>query len=171
MMKHGKLFGIINIVDFIIILIVLTALLAIFMLKSARFSTSTSIIQKEGIINFDVILRGIKVSEKEEILNNNAKTFLTIRNVPYNSLQIINVEKERWKTIVPNPKDASKVIAVDDPSEPYVFNYLVTLKDKAILTKDGPVIGGNKIKIGLPITLEGFNYRLNGIVSSVKVVE
>ena len=31
-------------------------------------------------------------------------------------------------------------------------------------------MGGNKIKIGLPITLEGADYKLNGIVSNITVV-
>ena len=43
--------------------------------------------------------------------------------------------------------------------------------DDAKITKDGPVVGGNKLKIGLPIVLEGFNYRLSGTVANVKLLE
>ena len=36
------------------------------------------------------------------------------------------------------------------------------------ITKDGDaVVGGNKVKIGLPITLEGAKYKLNGVISNV----
>ena len=45
------------------------------------------------------------------------------------------------------------------------------MKDDAIITDDGAVIGGNKIKIGLPIIMEGFKYRINGVVSDVRVKE
>ena len=61
------------------------------------------------------------------------------------------------------------VFSIKDPSRHDIYNLSVTLKDDAIITPDGAVIGGNKIKIGLPITIEGFNYRLNGIVSDVRI--
>ena len=32
-------------------------------------------------------------------------------------------------------------------------------------------MGGNKIKVGLPITLEGANYRFTGSVSDIQVVD
>ena len=44
---------------------------------------------------------------------------------------------------------------------------MVTVQDDAKITKDGAVVGGNKIKIGLPVTLEGKDYKLNGVVSNI----
>ena len=52
---------------------------------------------------------------------------------------------------------------------PIYYDFLVTVEDDAKITKDGAVVGGNKIKIGLPVTLEGVDYRLNGIVSNISV--
>ena len=63
-----------------------------------------------------------------------------------------------------------KFIAVEDLSLPGVYDALVVLNDTAKITKDGAVVGGNKIKIGLPITLEGQDYRFSGTVSDLKVV-
>ena len=37
------------------------------------------------------------------------------------------------------------------------------------ITKDGAVVGGNKIKIGLPIVLEGETYKFGGTLSDVRV--
>lgn len=56
---------------------------------------------------------------------------------------------------------------VDDLTSPFNYDFLVTLEDDAKITKDGAVVGGNKIKIGLPVTLEGVDYKLNGIVSNI----
>ena len=50
------------------------------------------------------------------------------------------------------------------------YDVIVTLVDTAKITKDGAVVGGNKIKIGLPITLEGKDYRFNGTVSDLKTI-
>ena len=46
---------------------------------------------------------------------------------------------------------------------------VITIKDIAKITKDGAVVGGNKIKMGLPIVLEGVNYKFGGTVSDVRV--
>ncbi len=42
--------------------------------------------------------------------------------------------------------------------------------DEAKITADGAVAGGNKIKIGTPIVLEGYNYRTGGTISNVQVL-
>ena len=91
--------------------------------------------------------------------------------MPYTKLTIIKSTKTNWQTPMPNPKNLSESIAATDPTTPYTFNFLVTLKDTATITPDGPIIGGNKIKIGLPIELEGYNYKFGGIVSDVKVID
>ena len=57
---------------------------------------------------------------------------------------------------------------VDDESAPLQYDYLVKVVDSAKITKDGDaVVGGNKVKIGIPITLEGAKYKLNGVISNV----
>ena len=99
------------------------------------------------------------------------KTFISIRNVPYSDLMITSVKAEKRKIVLPvlNTRNTKTVIVVEDVSQPNVYDAIVTLKDTAKITKDGAVVGGNKIKIGLPITLEGADYRLNGTVSNIQV--
>ena len=63
-----------------------------------------------------------------------------------------------------------KVLVVDDVSQAYMYDIIVTLTDTAKITKDGAVVGGNKIKMGLPITLEGKTYKLVGAVSNVDIL-
>lgn len=171
MFKNGKLFGRINFIDLCIVLFVLLAGTGLYLVKSGKFVTSDNMIQKEGPIEFDVVIRGQKLSKDEPIFKDSQKTFITIRNVPYTSLKIVKSDRTPWQTFIPDPKNPSKVIAVTDPTAPYTYNFLVTLRDNATITNDGPVIGGNKIKIGLPVVLEGFKYRFSGIVSDVRVVK
>lgn len=171
MIKDGKLFGKINIIDFIAGLLVLLAIAGLILVKSGIFKTSANMIKKEAMIQFDVVIRGLKLSKYEQIFKPGEKTFITIRNVPYTSLEIVKANMTPWQTVIPDPKNPSKAIAVNDPAETSTYNFLVTLKDKALLTSDGPVIGGNKIKTGLSVTLEGYKYRLNGAVSDVRVLK
>ena len=73
--------------------------------------------------------------------------------------------------VIPVPDGDKPYMIVQDFSQLYVYDYIIKLEDTAKITKDGPVVGGNKIKIGTPIVLEGFNYRVNGTVSNVQVIE
>jgi len=169
MTKNRKLFGIFNIIDLFIIFIVFLGVLGLYLVKSGKFKTSSGVIKKEAVIEFDTVIRGQKLSQNENLFTPGQKTFITIRNVPYTSLKIVKAEKTNWQTVIPNPKNPSKALAVDDPSEKYTYNFLVTVQDKAFITDDGPVIGGNKIKIGVPVRLEGYSYRVNGVVSAVRI--
>jgi len=171
MFKNGKIFGKINIIDFAVVAVIVLAILGVVLVKAGKHVTSAGIIKETGTVEFDVVMRGQKLSKDEDLFTKGDKTFITIRNVPYTSLKIVDCIREPWKTIIPDPKNPSQAIAVTDPTAPYTYNFFVTLEDKAVITPDGPVIGGNKIKIGLPVVLEGYKYRLQGVVSDVRVKE
>lgn len=170
MIKDGKFLGKINIIDFLVVLFIILGLTGIFLVKSGKFLTSSQVNQGTKEVQFDVLMRGIKLSKEFDVLKVGDKSFITIRNVPYTKLTILKAEKSLWQTSIPDPKNPTRAIAVVDPTTPYTYNFLVTLKDNAIITPDGPVIGGNKIKIGIPIELEGYSYKFGGCVSDVRVM-
>lgn len=171
MLKDGKLFGKINIVDLLVVIIIFLGALGLYLVKSGKFLTSSKVNLGTKEVHFDVVLRGMKLSKESNVFKAGEKSFITIRNVPYTKLIIVKSEKSKWQTPLPNPKNLTESVAAVDPTTPYTYNFLVTLKDKAIITPDGPVIGGNKIKMGLPIELEGYNYKFGGIVSDVRVID
>lgn len=172
MEKFLNIFKNLRIVDYIIIIgLILAVGVGYFTLKGTRQTASRSI-EATSKISFDVVIRGITFTGEELPLKNNEKTFISIRNVPYSDLIITDVKSDRRKTVLPtfNTKDTKTVLVVDDVSLPNVYDAVVTLTDTAKITKDGAIVGGNKIKIGLPITLEGKDYRLNGTVSNIKLI-
>ena len=155
----------ISLVDIIIVVGVVIALfVGVFTAKHFR-QTADKQIEATSSITFQVFLRGVTVTGKEFPIKADAKTFITIRNVPYTELDVMNVNYQPRKTFSP----ASKNVLVPDPAQPSVFDAIVTIKDVAKITKDGAVVGGNKIKMGLPVTLEGQNYKFNGTISDVRV--
>lgn len=130
--------------------------------------TASKQIEATSKISFQVFLRGISYTGSDLPIKSGEKTFISIRNVPYSDLDIIDVKIEKKKTVLPAIN--SKIIVVDDVSMNNTYDVIVTLVDTAKITKDGAVVGGNKIKIGLPITLEGKDYRFNGTVSDLKTI-
>lgn len=157
-----KKFGL---VDLIIIIGVIIALLVGICTARHFRQTADKQIEATSPITFQVFLRGVTVTGNDFPVNVSEKTFITIRNVPYTELEVIEVNSQPRKIYAPN----QKLTLVNDPTQPAVFDAVVTIKDVAKITKDGAVVGGNKIKIGLPITLEGKTYKLNGIISDVRV--
>lgn len=154
-----------SIVDFIIIIGVLVALfVGVFTAKHFR-QTADKQIEATSPVVFQVFLRGVTVTGSEFPITTDAKTFITIRNVPYTELDVISVNSQPRKIYAP----MSKNVLVVDPSQPAIYDAIITIKDIAKITKDGAVVGGNKIKMGLPVTLEGQKYKFNGTISDVRV--
>ncbi|MBE7706171.1 MAG: DUF4330 domain-containing protein [Cyanobacteria bacterium SIG30] len=150
--------------DYIIIGIVVICVFVFSITMIGLRMTSGKKIEATTPVEIEVFFKGITISSNNSPFEVGDKTFITIRNVPYTKLDITKVIFERKKTIV--PKGQSYQI-VDDVTMPFQFDFLVTVKDEAKISDDGAVVGGNKIKIGLPVTLEGLDYRFNGVVSNI----
>ncbi len=131
--------------------------------------TASKQIEATSKIAFTVCIRGLTYTGNDMPLKAGEKTFITIRNVPYTELEIVDVKAEKRKQMMP-ALNGKGFIAVDDIALTGVYDAVVVLNDTAKITKDGAVVGGNKIKIGLPITLEGQNYRFGGTVSDLQVI-
>ena len=156
-------------VDYIIIAGVIIALIVgFFTFKNFR-QTADKQIEATSKISFEVFIRGVTLTGDEIPLIPNEKTFISIRNVPYTNLDILNVKADRKKVVLPT-MSSKKYLIVEDVSQANMYDITVTLTDTAKITKDGAVVGGNKIKMGLPITLEGKDYKFNGTVSDLKVM-
>ena len=102
---------------------------------------------------------------KNDFFKIGEKSAITIRNRPYTQLTIIKSESHPKLATLPNLGGSYKTIV--DPTKTNLKDYIVTLTDAALKTKDGYVVGGNKIKIGNQVELEGFNYRLGGKIIDV----
>ena len=156
-------------VDLIIIAGVLIALAVGFVTYKNFRQTASKQIEATSQISFDVFIRGITYTGDGTLIKPGEKTFISIRNVPYTDLDILDVKADRKKVVLPVINN-KKVLVVDDVSQAHMYDVIVTLTDTAKITKDGAVVGGNKIKMGLPITLEGKDYKFTGTVSDLKVM-
>ena len=161
----------IRIVDFIIVAFVVIALAVGFVTYKGYRQTADKKIEATSNIVFKVYMRGVTFSGKDIPIKKGEKTFISIRNVQYSDLDILDVKADRRKIVLPTLNSKKIVIVVDDVAQPDLYDVVVTLTDKAKITKDGAVVGGNKVKLGLLITLEGADYKFTGSVSDIKVVD
>lgn len=157
--------------DYVIIIAVIAvvAIGALAYLGKNKFAKSP--VEATKKIAFQVMMKSVSVTDTQPPFKIGDESFITIRNVPYTKLEIIDVAFQPKKAMLPVNDEKQPFIVVDDYSQPYQYDFVVSLIDDAKITKDGPVVGGNKIKIGMPIVLEGFNYRIGGTVSNVQVID
>ena len=150
----------------LIIIFVVIGTFAVF--KKKHFSNLP--IEKEAKINFEVFFRGVTISDRMAPFRAGDDAFITIRNVPYTKLKIVDFDgRPRMKSIAANNKHG--FIMVEDASMPNMYDFIVRLEDTAKKTPDGYVAGGNKIKMGIPVVIEGEKYKYTGTISNVFEVE
>ena len=138
--------------DYIVLgLLVVAALVGLFTAKNFR-QTASKQIEATSKIAFTVCIRGMTYTGNDMPIKAGEKTFITIRNVPYSELEIVDVKAEKRKQMMP-ALNGKSFVAVEDVSLLGVYDALVVLN-----------------KIGLPITLEGKNYRFAGTVSDLQVI-
>ena len=160
----------IKIVDIIIIIGIILILIVGFVTYKQLRQTASGQIETTAKVAFHVFLRGVTLTGPEIPLKAGEKTFITIRNVPYSNVDILDVKAQSRKTIMPSFKGKEQFVLVDDAGQANMFDIVVVLTDTAKITKDGAVIGGNKVKIGVPITIEGLSYKLSGTVSDIRIL-
>ena len=97
------------------------------------------------------------------------RTSLVIRNQPAGSVQLIRVDdiRRQLASVLPD----GSVVMADDPNREIqgMLDARFVLQGDATVTSSGVVMAGTKLKVGIPVELEGRFYRVNGIVSGVTV--
>jgi hypothetical protein len=169
--SKGRLFGKINLLDLGAALVILLVIVGIFIFPG----TSGSVAQvgaKTVPIEVDLLVRGLNIRNPQQLIKEGftkgGKTNVIIRNQPYGQIGIKSVEQlERTLTI--GQPDGSVKELPDPRKINFSTDFLLTLEGKATVTKDGPVLGNSKVKIGMPFELEGFNYNFNASVIDIRL--
>lgn len=163
--SSGQVFNRINLIDFMGLALAFLIAIGVILVQSGIYQTSGQVIKGEGDIHYTVYIRNLKTLDPE-LFAPGKKLSITIRNQPRGEVPIVEVKR--------NPRRASYMLAdgtlktMEDPADPYGYDYLVTLKDHALFTQDGYVTEGIKVKIGLNIEVEGRNYRVPGMIVNVQ---
>jgi hypothetical protein len=106
-------------------------------------------------------------SDRAALMKAGDMTNITVRNQPRGEVKIVAVEQTPVKVTLPVNGVPQ---AVKDESEFNVQEYAVTLRDHAVISEEGYVAEGVKLKIGLPMNLEGFDYIVHGGIVDVQPV-
>ena len=162
-----KLFGRFNLIDFGCALVLALCLLGFGLAKAGHAGVNQAI-KGTAKINVDIYFAGVKTWD-HNLFKVGDPSSLTIRNQPvYPPMTITKVEV-RPKLIAFLSADGKKPVAFPDPTVPdgLMSDFEVTVSDTADRTNDGWVMHGNKLKVGNSVELEGFKYRVQGVVVDI----
>ena len=97
------------------------------------------------------------------------RTTLVIRNQPAGTAELVRVDDIRRRLTAVQPD--GRVVVADDPNKAFygMLNARFVLKGDATVSPSGVVMAGTKLKVGIPVELEGRTYRVNGTVSGVTI--
>ncbi|MBW4597451.1 MAG: DUF4330 domain-containing protein [Brasilonema angustatum HA4187-MV1] len=173
--SKGRLFGKINILDLGAALVILLVILGIFIFPGGSGSVA-QVGGKTVPIEVDLIVRGLNVADTKQLytqggFEKGGKTKVIIRNQPHGQIDIKSVEELPRTVLVPQPDGSIKQLPEPDRSNNFSKDLRLTLAGKAQITDEGPVLGNSKVKIGMPIELDGFNYNFNATVIDVRLKE
>jgi hypothetical protein len=170
--SKGRLFGKFNIFDVGAISVILLVFLGIFFFPSGTGSLA-QINSKPVPIEVDLVVRGLNVRDTKQLaeygLKPGGKTQVIIRQQPYGGdITIKSVEQLPRTLTVPQPDGSVKELP-DPRKNNFSTDMILTLAGQAKLAETGPVLGTNKVKIGMTFELEGYNYNFNASVIDVRI--
>ena len=119
-------------------------------------------------VQVSVDVRHLVSADPEDLLNaarEEAALNIVIRNQPAGRVTLVSVDDVTNPLVAVQP-DGSIVVA-DAPSTALPRHARFVIEASAEIKPSGVVIGGTKLKVGVPVELEGRLYRLNGVVSGV----
>lgn len=163
---RGKLFGLVNALDLLIVATVMVGVIGVAAAKKGY--SSIGVVEKQGPAEVTLMIKAN--IEDLSIFKKGDKAFVTIRNQPYDKVEITDVQAARAQIAVPT-NDGKEFRVTTDPTQPWASQVILKLRDKGAQTDDGIIWGGQKLKVGVPIDVEGFKYRLRGSVLDVRMVD
>ena len=166
--NRGRLFGKVSVIDVGAALVVLVAMVAIFLVPANSqsvpipgFNTSN---QKP--VEVDVMARRVS-TRSAEVFKPGEKANVIIRNQPYGQVDVVGVEDVSRTVPIVLPDGTIERVT----EEQFSSDIVVTVSGQAAVTSTGVVLGNSKVKVGIPIELETFDYLIRGTVMDVRILE
>ena len=122
-------------------------------------------------VTVTVDVRGVPSADPAGLLRSaeaEGQVALVIRNTPHGTVKVREIVPLPRRLIVLTPQ--GQVVTAPDPNQEVFgsFDGRFVLEGQGRRTGGGVVFGNQTIKIGVPVELEGSNYRFNGTVTNLQ---
>lgn len=162
--EQGRILGRLNLLDAGFLLLVAVVGLGVLLVQSGTHQTSGNLIEGETDILYTVVTQNTRTLTPD-MLKSGESTHLSIRNQPRGNVTIDSASFRPHETSFVT--GGGKPFSAVDPALKNSYDYTIVLRDHATITPDGFVTNGIKVKVGLPIELEGKTYRIPAAIVGV----
>lgn len=155
----------INPLDLITVILIVIFAVAVIMSKMGKHPL-VKIAGEQRRVEVDVVVKGLPCTDLN-CVKPGEKVFIRVKNQPFAYVEVKDVKFYPRQAVVPTGGGNYKLIP--SPSEPNTVDILLTLKANAYVQEDGIVLG-TKIKVGVPVDLEGRMIDVKGSVAGIRVL-
>lgn len=119
-------------------------------------------------VELSVDVTNLLVADPDDLLRSieaEGQLSFVIRNQPAGRVRVVDVEmiKPQLASVQPD----GSVVTAENPNSSPRIHARFALEAEGKMSGSGVVVAGTKLKIGVPVELEGDRYRINGFVSGV----
>ncbi|MEN9218608.1 MAG: DUF4330 domain-containing protein [Gloeomargarita sp. DG_2_bins_126] len=165
--QQGRLAGKISIIDLAALAVVVFVLVGIFLVPGGTGSVAQ--VGASRPVEIDLIVRGLSIARPEDLIKPGDKANFIVRNQPSGTVEIKNLTIFPPQVEVPQPDGSVKFLEDHRSQTRFLRDMVITLGGRAQVADGGAVLGNSKIKVGVPVELEGAQYNLRGSVMDLRV--
>ncbi len=151
--EKGKLFGVVNIIDLLVILLIV--LIAV----GAAYKTSNDEGSSSEKIEYTVLLQCVRPDPAKSI---HIGDKLVAKN-NYTTAAITGVKSTPGLLV--STTDEGKRVMVNDP---YLVDVLITIQDQAVVSSANIEAGGQELRVGKKYYVKSLDYEFEGVVQTIK---
>jgi hypothetical protein len=164
--SQGRLFGKVSILDVGAALVILLVVLGIFVYPGPTGAGAQGARQP---VEVDVVVRGLTATNPKGFIKVGENTNILVRKQPSGSVKLKEMRFLPRTVATPQPDGTLKVFPDPRPELAFTTDMLLTLANEVPVVEGTPVLGGEKVKVGTTIELDGPTYNFGTTVVAIRL--
>lgn len=165
--SQGRLFGKFSILDVGAAIVILLVVFGIFLFPGK--SGSVAQMGARQPVEVDVVVKGLNASDPRSFMKAGSKTNIIVRKQPSGTATLSAVKYLPRTVAVPQPDGSLKVQNDPRPELGLMTDMLLTLSSDAQVVDGTPVLGGEKVKVGTLLEIDGPTYNFGTSVIAIRI--
>lgn len=168
--SQGRLFGKFSILDIGAACVILMVVFGIFLFPG---TSGTAVLGQQSTqrVEVDVVVRGLSASDPKAFIKEGNKMNIIVRKQPSGEATLKAVRFLPRNMAVTQPDGSLKVLPDPRPESALTNDMVLTLVSNAQIAQGTPVMGGEKVKVGTPLELDGPLYNFSSSVIEIRLPE
>lgn len=166
--SQGRIFGKFSILDVGAGLVILMVIFGIFFFPGKSGSSIASNAERLPV-EVDVLVRGLSATDPKSVIKEGSKTSVLVRKQPTGEATLKNIKFLPRNMAVTQPDGSLKILPDPRPESAISNDMLLTLASNAQVVEGTPVLGGEKVKIGTTLELDGPTYNFPTSVVAIRI--